>query len=82
MESDLHFYKRTCHGNPDIAWIGDLKNVRSMMIYQAHFALKFTICLTLASIFQFTPSTIFIKSSRLPNKIGSLLQVYFMNFLL
>ena len=50
------------------------------MIYQAHFALKFTIRLTLASIFQFTPSTFFIKSSRLINKIGSLLQVYYMNF--
>ena len=43
-------------------------------------ALEFNICLTLAWIFPFTPSSIFIKSSRLLNKNGSILQVYFINF--
>ena len=43
-------------------------------------ALEFNICLTLAWIFPFTPSSIFINSSRLLNKKGSLLQVYFSNF--
>ena len=45
-----------------------------------YLALEFNVCLTLAWIFPFTPSSIFIKLSRLLNKIGSLLQVYFMNF--
>ena len=45
-----------------------------------NFALEFNICLTLSFRFQFTPSSIFIKSSQLLNKIASLLQVYYMNF--
>ena len=52
---------------------------------ESHFsmsnALEFNICLSLAWIFQFTPLSIFIKSSRLLNKNGSILQVYFSNFL-
>ena len=44
-------------------------------------ALEFNICLTVAYFFQFTPSSIFINSSQLLNKIGSLLQVYFMDSL-
>ena len=43
-------------------------------------ALKFILCLTLSFRFRFTPSSIFIKSSRLLNKIGSLLQIYYENF--
>ena len=45
------------------------------------FALELYICLTLSWIFPFTPSLIFIKSSWLLIKNGSLLQVYFSNFL-
>ena len=43
-------------------------------------ALKFNIWLTLALIFQFTPSIIFVKSIQLLNKIGSQLQLYYKNF--
>ena len=43
-------------------------------------ALEFNICLSLPWIFPFTPLSIFIKSSQLQNKNGSLLQVYFSNF--
>ena len=38
-------------------------------------ALEFNICLTLAWIFPFTPLSIFIKSSQLLNKNGSILQI-------
>ena len=53
---------------------------KSLIMCNICFALEFNICLTLSWIFPFTPSSIFIKSSRLLSKNASLLQVYFSNF--
>ena len=44
-------------------------------------ALELNIQATLPDFLRFTPSIIFIQSSQFLNKIGSLLQVYYTNFL-